>query len=68
MATPLDSIEIAVVERNVRGAHDNAIGAQIGVDHYLSKRTSIYARAGWIKNNGSSTASWTGVAVSSPST
>ncbi|MCA8296750.1 porin [Burkholderia sp. AU30198] len=65
-ATVSDTIEIAVVERNVRGAHDNAIGAQIGIDHSLSKRTSVYARAGWIKNNGSSTVSWSGVSVSVP--
>ncbi|MCA8095118.1 porin [Burkholderia anthina] len=62
----VDTIEIGIVERNVRGAHDNAIGAQIGVDHLLSKRTSVYMRAGWIKNNGSSTASWSGVSVSAP--
>ncbi|MDR3099708.1 MAG: porin [Paraburkholderia sp.] len=68
MATPANAIEIAVTQRNVRGVHDNAIGVQIGADHYLSKRTSVYMRAGWMKNNGSSTASWTGVTVSAPGT
>ncbi|PRE11750.1 porin [Burkholderia multivorans] len=65
-ATVSDTIEVAVVHRNVRGAHDNAIGAELGIDHSLSKRTSVYARAGWIRNNGSSTASWSGVSVSAP--
>lgn len=64
--TVTDTIEFALVQRSVRGAHDNAIAAQLGVDHLLSKRTSVYARAGWIKNNGSSTASWSGVSVGVP--
>jgi predicted porin len=34
----------------------------------LSKRTSLYGRAGYIKNNGSSTVSWPGVTVSEPGT
>ncbi|WP_322047233.1 porin [Paraburkholderia sp. J67] len=67
-ATSADVIEIAFTERDVRGAHDNALGVQVGVDHALSKRTSLYARAGYIKNNGSSTVSWPGVAVSAPGT
>ncbi|WP_175837904.1 porin [Burkholderia anthina] len=66
MATPVDMIELAAVVRNVRGVHDNAVGVQAGYDHYLSKRTSVYARAGWIKNNGSSTMSWSGVSVAAP--
>ncbi|MBN3791963.1 porin [Burkholderia sp. Ac-20353] len=63
-ATPADAIEVAIFERNVRGEHDNAPGIQVGVDHSLSKRTSFYARAGYIKNNGSATTSWPGVTVS----
>jgi general bacterial porin, GBP family len=57
-ATSVDSVEIAAVERNVRGAHDNAAAFQVGVDHFLSKRTSVYMRAGYIKNNGTSVESW----------
>ncbi|WP_107311447.1 porin [Burkholderia metallica] len=64
MATPVDAIELAVIERSVRGAHDNALGVQLGVDHFLSKRTSVYARAGWIGNHGDSTVGWSGVTVS----
>jgi general bacterial porin, GBP family len=67
-ATVTDTVEIAAVERNVRGTHDNALGVQVGMDHYLSKRTSLYARAGYIKNNGSSTESWPLVSVSAPGT
>ncbi|MEM5311162.1 porin [Paraburkholderia sp. JHI869] len=67
-ATPADAIEIAVLQRNVRGVHDNMWGLQLGVDHSLSKRTSVYARAGYMKNNGSSTMSWTGVSVTAPGT
>jgi predicted porin len=67
-ATPADTLMIAGVQRNVRGAHDNALGIQIGADHALSKRTSIYARAGYIKNNGDSTVSWPGITVSEPGT
>jgi GBP family porin len=68
LATVADTVEIAAVERNVRGTHDNALGVQVGIDHYLSKRTSLYARAGYIKNNGSSTESWPLVSVSAPGT
>jgi GBP family porin len=67
-ATAADTIEIAGVQRNVRGAHDNAPGIQIGADHAISKRTSFYVRAGYIKNNGSATVSWPGVTVSEPGT
>ncbi|OMG75168.1 porin [Burkholderia ubonensis] len=63
-ATPADTIAIAVFERSVRGTHDNAPGLEVGIDHALSKRTSLYARAGYIKNNGSATVSWPGITVS----
>ncbi|CAB3778413.1 Outer membrane porin protein 32 [Paraburkholderia caffeinitolerans] len=65
-ATSVDTIEIAGIERDVRGAHDNTPGVQIGVDHLLSKRTTIYARAGYMKNNGSAMMSWPGVTASGP--
>ncbi|CAB3795664.1 Outer membrane porin protein 32 [Paraburkholderia caffeinitolerans] len=60
-ATAADAIEIAGVERNVRGAHDNTVGVEVGVDHNLSKRTALYMRAGYMKNNGSATMTWPGV-------
>lgn len=60
-ATPQDAIVIAGIERNVRGAHDNTPGVEVGVDHNISKRTSFYARAGYIKNNGTSMMSWPGI-------
>ena len=63
-ATPFDTIEIAAVDRDVRGADDNAPGIELGIDHSISKRTTIYARAGYMKNNGSSTMSWPGITVS----
>lgn len=63
-ASPADTVEIAAIERDVRGAHDNTPGVQVGFDHLLSKRTTIYARAGYMKNNGSATMSWPGVTVS----
>jgi general bacterial porin, GBP family len=66
--TSADAIAVAVFERDVRGVHNNAPGLQAGIDHSLSKRTSLYARAGYIKNNGSATVSWPGVAVSEPGT
>jgi GBP family porin len=67
-ATAADTIEIAGVQRNVRGAHDNAPGIEVGADHAISKRTSFYVRAGYMKNNGSSTVSWPGVTVSESGT
>lgn len=67
-ATPADAVEIAGFTRNVRGVHDNTPGVQIGVDHNLSKRTALYARAGYMKNNGSATMSWPGVSVTSAGT
>ncbi|WP_353555086.1 porin [Paraburkholderia terrae] len=67
-ATPADALEIAGFQRVVRGAHDNTWGVQIGADHSLSKRTALYARGGYMRNNGTATMSWPGVAVSSPGT
>jgi len=60
-ATPADAIEIAGFQRLVRGVHDNSWGIQLGADHALSKRTSLYARAGYIKNNGLATMTWPGL-------
>jgi len=67
-ATAADTIEIAALQRTVRGVHDNVWALQLGIDHSLSKRTAVYARAGYMKNNGSSTMSWTGVGVTAPGT
>jgi general bacterial porin, GBP family len=65
-ATPQDSIEIAGLQRVVRGVHDNMWAVQVGADHSISKRTAFYARAGYMKNNGTSTMSWPGVSVTAP--
>jgi predicted porin len=67
-ATPADTVEIAALQRVVRGVHDNMWAVQLGVDHNLSKRTSVYARAGYMKNNGTSTMSWPGVSVTTAGT
>jgi predicted porin len=67
-ATPFDTFELAALQRLVRGVHDNTPAFEIGWDHALSKRTSVYARAGYMKNNGSATMSWTGITVSKPGT
>jgi len=63
-ATAVDAIQLAGIQRVARGVHDNAWGVQLGAEHSLSKRTLIYARAGYIRNNGTSTMSWPGVTVS----
>lgn len=60
-ATPVDVIEFAGVYRNVRGVDDNTPGFEIGAEHYLSKRTSLYLRAGYMKNNGIANVSWPGI-------
>ncbi len=60
-ATAVDTIEIAGIERDVRGVHDNTLGIEVGADHNLSKRTSLYMRAGYLKNNGTANMSWPGV-------
>jgi general bacterial porin, GBP family len=65
-ATPEDVIEISGIERNVRGSHDNTLGIQLGYDRLLSKRTSLYIRAGHMKNNGTATTSWAGIRVVTP--
>jgi predicted porin len=62
-ATPADTIEIAGIRRDARGADDHAEGVELGIDHSISKRTQFYARAGYIKNHGSSTMSWPAVSV-----
>jgi predicted porin len=60
-ATPFDTVELAGFQRVVRGAHDNTWGVELGMDHSLSKRTALYARVGYIKNNGLATVSWPGI-------
>ncbi|WP_322033868.1 porin [Paraburkholderia sp. J76] len=67
-ASSADSIELAALYRNVRGAHDNTPGFEAGIDHFISKRTSLYARVGYFKNNGTATVSWPGVSVSEMAT
>ncbi|SKC99654.1 Outer membrane protein (porin) [Paraburkholderia hospita] len=67
-ATPADVFEIAGINRNVRGADDRTWGIQAGYDHSLSKRTSLYARAGYMRNHGEATMSWPGVSVKAPGT
>ncbi|MEW9585784.1 porin [Paraburkholderia sp. DGU8] len=67
-ATPADVFEIAGINRNVRGADDSTWGIQAGYDHLLSKRTSLYARAGYMKNHGEATTSWPGVRVQAQGT
>jgi GBP family porin len=67
-ATAADAIELAALYRNVRGAHDNTPGFQAGIDHFISKRTSLYARIGYFKNNGTATVSWPGVSVTQAAT
>ena len=67
-ATPADLFEIAGINRDVRGADDNAWGIQAGYDHALSKRTTLYARAGYMKNHGEATMSWPGVRVQASGT
>ncbi|WP_233828399.1 porin [Paraburkholderia sp. ZP32-5] len=62
--TPADAIMLAASQRDVRGAHDNAVGFEVGAEHALSRRTSLYMRAGYIKNNGDSVVSWPGIVVS----
>lgn len=62
-ATSADVFEIAGINRNVRGADDSTWGIQAGYDHSLSKRTSLYARIGYMKNHGEATMSWPGVRV-----
>ncbi|MFL9868921.1 porin [Paraburkholderia fungorum] len=62
-ATTADTVEIAGIERRARGVDDSAEGIEIGIDHSISKRTQIYARAGYIRNHGTSTMSWPAVSV-----
>ncbi|MGF6726847.1 putative porin [Paraburkholderia sp. GAS41] len=66
LATASDTIETAATERDVRGVHENELDFQASNDHFISKRTSRYMRAGYIANNGSSTESWPLVTVSEP--
>lgn len=65
-ATPADTVEFAGVQRSARGVHDSAEGIELGYDHSISKRTTLYARAGYIRNHGSSMMSWPGVSVTEP--
>jgi len=58
-----NALRAAVVYRDTSGvrdsagdpAKDSALGVMLGYDYSLSKRTSLYARAGFIRNYGIST-------------
>ncbi|WP_313064448.1 porin [Paraburkholderia sp. LEh10] len=67
-ATPADVFEITGINRNVRGADDSTWGIQAGYDHFLSKRTSLCVRAGYMKNHGEATTSWPFVSVKAKGT
>ncbi len=67
-ATDADVIEFAAVQRKVRGVDNNTLAFELGADHSLSKRTTVYARAGYMKNHGTATMSWPGVSVTKPGT
>ena len=62
-ASAADSIEVAAIDRQVRGVHDETWGFQLGYDHLISKRTTLYARAGYLKNIGTAVVSWPGYAA-----
>ncbi|MGV2289614.1 porin [Trinickia sp. YCB016] len=49
-----DFVRGSVAYRTVSGKQDQALGALIGYDYTLSKRTNLYARAGAIRNQGAS--------------
>ncbi|WP_233837979.1 porin [Paraburkholderia sp. ZP32-5] len=57
------AVRASVVYRDTSGVHDadgdpakdSALGVMLGYDYALSKRTSLYARAGFIRNYGIST-------------
>jgi predicted porin len=57
------AVRASVVYRDTSGvrdaegepAKDSALGVMLGYDYSLSKRTSLYARAGFIRNHGIST-------------
>ncbi|OLL27723.1 hypothetical protein BTH42_31425 [Burkholderia sp. SRS-W-2-2016] len=57
------AVRASVVYRDTSGVHDaagdpakdSALGVMLGYDYSLSKRTSLYARAGFIRNYGIST-------------
>lgn len=58
-----NAFRASVVYRDTSGVHDSAnnpakdsaFGVMLGYDHTLSKRTGLYARAGFIRNYGIST-------------
>jgi predicted porin len=49
-----DFVRGSIAYRTVSGKQDQALGALIGYDYTLSQRTSLYARAGAIRNQGAS--------------
>ncbi|CAG9274330.1 putative porin [Paraburkholderia unamae] len=67
-ASSFDSFQIAGIQRNIHGINDETFGVELGYEHQVSKRTSLYARAGYLKNHGEATMSWPGVSVTAPHT
>ncbi|MEX3919182.1 hypothetical protein AB4Y43_23555 [Paraburkholderia sp. BR10872] len=65
-ATSFDAIQIAGIQRNIHGVSDETLGVELGCDHRISKRTSLYARAGYLKNHGQAMMSWPGISVTTP--
>jgi general bacterial porin, GBP family len=67
-ASSFDAIQIAGIQRNIHGINDETLGVELGYDHQISKRTSVYARAGYLKNHGEAMMSWPGISVVAPHT
>lgn len=58
-------LRVGVDYRTTTIKQNYAYGATVGIDHFLSKRTALYARAGWVKNGPQSSLTYNYDATSS---
>jgi predicted porin len=51
-------LRASVAYRDTSKSQDYAYGSTIGIDHFLSKRTSLYARVGVMRNGPNSSVTY----------
>ncbi|MDA7416861.1 porin [Xenophilus arseniciresistens] len=61
--TPASNLIVEAMQRKVHGSERSQLGWTLGYDHFLSKRTAVYARWLRLNNRHGASASLAGVAV-----
>jgi predicted porin len=54
----VNQLRVSVAYRDTTKPEDYAYGSTIGIDHFISKRTSLYGRVGFVKNGENSSVTY----------